>query len=71
MLNRITRIKSKRGGEVIIYDNFIYNYHSDVKDTAHKRFRCSKRTCTGVLVLENDIIVSLIGHNHEPEIEKS
>lgn len=65
------RVKSQRGGSMIIYELFIYCY--DKKINLSERYRCRKRTCTAVCYLTNDVLSTAGSHNHEnhrTEIER-
>ena len=65
MSSNITRLESKRGGQIVIIDNYIYNFPSIVPESARKRFRCSIRSCLGSVVLYNNIPTLFTVYNHE------
>lgn len=60
---------SQRGKEIIIKDNYIYNY--DRSKDGQKIFRCSNRTYPGKLTLseENNLFLCT-NHNHSQEKKK-
>lgn len=59
-------IKSKRGKNLLIFENFLYNEHSVY--LKYKRFRCQKRSCAGAVYLyEDKTLVITKEHNHEPD----
>ena len=71
MRSNIIRLKSKRGGDIIILDDHIYNYHSIVPENNRKRFRCSIRECYGAIVVDGNIVTLFTAHNHEANAGKA
>lgn len=57
-------IKSARGGKLMIYKDYIYNY-TDIKARV-ERYRCQNRTCKGCVYVENEKISKEVDHDHSP-----
>ena len=58
---------SKRGGRVVLYNGFKYNFSSTKKKDETSRWRCVTRTCKAKLCTDKkDSFISTFGeHNHD------
>ncbi|KAG0435686.1 hypothetical protein DMUE_4593 [Dictyocoela muelleri] len=65
--NDILKYKSKRGGRLIIQNNFIYNFECFINENC--RWRCQIRTCRGKLITDSKFsILGSIEHNHSADL---
>ncbi|KAG0426520.1 hypothetical protein DMUE_5962, partial [Dictyocoela muelleri] len=69
-MTNIILTKSKRGGMMILYDYYMYNFDRIV--SAEKRWRCQNRRCGSVLYtsIENEFS-RCTDHNHLKDINKA
>ncbi|KAG0442693.1 hypothetical protein DMUE_0077 [Dictyocoela muelleri] len=69
-MTNIILMKSKRGGMIILYDYFMYNFDRIV--SAEKRWRCQNRRRGSVLYtsIENEFS-RCTDHNHLKDINKA
>ncbi|KAF7686047.1 hypothetical protein CDIK_3204, partial [Cucumispora dikerogammari] len=58
--NKLTIIKSNRGVDKILHEEFIYNYNVSCGNI--KKFRCISRQCTGFLFINGEKIVESGSH---------
>jgi hypothetical protein len=65
-------LESKRGGRMVLYNNFKYNFGSNNKKDNSTRWRCVTRTCDAKLYIDkNDAFTSAVGEHNHNEYDKS
>jgi hypothetical protein len=65
-------LKSKRGGRMVLYNNFKYNFGSTNKKDNSTRWRYVTRTCDAKLYTDkNDAFISVVGEHNHNEYDKS
>jgi len=65
-------LESKRGGRIVLYNNFKYNFGSTNKKDNSTRWRCVTRTCDAKLYTDkNDAFTSAVGEHNHNEYDKS
>ncbi|KAG0442293.1 hypothetical protein DMUE_0378 [Dictyocoela muelleri] len=65
--NDILEYKGKRGGRLIIQNNFIHNFNCFVNENC--RWRCQIRTCRSKLITDSEFsILGSIEHNHSADL---
>lgn len=57
-------LKSTRGKDLLIKDNFVYNHEKTSEDCTS--WRCKVRTCQGRLKVYNNGQILTVQHNHDP-----
>jgi hypothetical protein len=65
-------LESKRGGRMVLYNNFKYNFGSTNKKNHFTRWRCVTRTCDVKLYTDkNDAFTLAVGEQNHNEYDKS
>jgi hypothetical protein len=62
-------LKTRLNKDVVYYDGFLYNIHSSKNDITRRR--CKKRTCTGFIHTDQNLVVlNQKSHNHDASVNE-
>jgi hypothetical protein len=68
-MNRFEILKSQRGTQILVYENYMFNLNYCEDGT--RRWRCQNRSCKGALFLNNEKVINkYVGHSHPPVPKK-